>query len=532
MRRFKIIISFAFVAAICSGCLKKLDLLPTNNLTTVQLYSTPAGYRQAIAKVYSAWALTGNQGGSGQPDLPTQIIADEGNSDFYRDFWYLQCLTTDEAGWNYHSTTDPLLIHEMQWDANNEVVGGLYYRSFFQITLCNDFINQSSDANLSSRGISGASADTIRSYRAEARFIRAYQYWVLMDLYGNPPFVDENTIIGTTLPKQIKRADLFKYVVSELNALSSIMVAPKQNQYGRPDQAAAWSLLARVYLNAQVYTGIAGYDSAIAYCNKVINVGYSLHPKFSELMLADNNLNTDEFIFTIPYDGTHTQTYGGTTFLVNGPSNIPHSISGGAQTGAWNCIRITQQFVSLFDTANDLRGQFWTQTQTLDMTQLLDDPTAGYSSYKFRNLTRSGAEDPDTDPTTTFSSIDLPLFRLAETYLIYAESVSRGATTGSQTQALAYYNALRTRGYGESANGNVSSISLQDILDERGRELMWEGFRRTDLIRYGQFTTGAYLWAWKGGVQNGTAVNDTYNLFPIPAFDISANHNLIQNPGY
>jgi hypothetical protein len=532
MKKYRITIAAAVLALVFSGCLKKLDLLPTNGLTPVQLYSTPQGYRQSIAKVYSAWALTGNQGGSGQPDLPSQIIADEGNSDFYRDYWYLQCLTTDEAGWNFHSSTDPLLIHEMQWDAGNEVIGGLYYRSFFQITLCNDFIAQSSDANLASRGISGLSADTIRQYRAEARFIRAYQYWVLMDLYGNPPFVDENTVIGSTLPKQIKRADLFKYVVSELESINSGLAAPKQNQYGRADQAAAWALLARVYINSGVYTGTPQYDSAITYCNKVINVGYTLHPKYSELMLADNNLNTDEFIFTIPYDGTHTQTYGGTTFLVNGPAGIPQSVSGGVQTGSWQCIRFTQQFVALFDTTKDKRGQFWTQGQNLEMTELLGAPTDGFSSYKFRNRTRSGAEDPDTDPTTVFSSIDLPLFRLAEIYLIYAEAVLRGATTGTQTQALNYYNAVRTRGYNNTTNGNVGSIALQDILDERGRELFWEGFRRTDLIRFGQFTTNAYIWAWKGGVQNGTPVSSDRNLFPIPTFDISANHNLIQNHGY
>src|ERR1700733_3124668 len=224
MKKYKITIAVPLLALVFGGCLKKLDLVPTNNLTPVQLYSTPSGYQAAMAKVYSAWALTGNEGGTGQPDLPTQIIADEGNSDFYRDYWYLQCLTTDEAGWNYHSSTDPLLIHELQWDAGNEVVGGLYYRCFFQITLCNDFINQSSDANLNSRGISGASADTIKQYRNEARFIRAFQYWVLMDLYGNPPFVDENTVIGTTLPKQIKRADLFTYVTSELREVGTTLV--------------------------------------------------------------------------------------------------------------------------------------------------------------------------------------------------------------------------------------------------------------------------------------------------------------------
>lgn len=540
MKKYRIAIAFAFLAIVFTGCLKKLDLAPTNNLTPVQLYSTPQGYQQAMAKVYGAWALTGNQGGAGQPDLPKEIIADEGNSDYYRDFWYLQCLTTDEAGWNFHSSTDPLLIHELQWDPSNEVVGGLYYRSFFQITLCNDFINQSSDDHLSSRGITGASADTIRQYRAEARFIRAFQYWVLMDLYGNPPFVDENTVIGTTLPKQIQRADLFNYVTSELRSVSTLLVAPNKdpNLYGRANQAAAWALLARIYLNAGVYTGTPQYDSAVTYCNKVIIAGYSLHPKYSELMLADNNLNTDEFIFTIPYDGTRTQTYGGTTFLVNGPAGIPQSISGGTQSGSWDCIRLTQQFVALFDTLHDLRGQFYSgynaavgRNQQLDMDTLLGAPANGYSSYKFRNQTRSGAEDPNTDPTKVFSSIDLPLFRLAEIYLIYAEAVLRGASTGTQDQALVYYNALRIRGYG-NVSGNVTSITLQDILDERGRELFWEGFRRSDLIRYGQFTTNKYLWAWKGGVQNGTSVSDNYNLFPIPTFDISANHNLIQNPGY
>jgi starch-binding outer membrane protein, SusD/RagB family len=532
MKNYRIVILAAFSGLFFTGCLKKLDLTPTNNLSPAQLYSTPQGYQQAMAKVYSAWALTGNEGPAGNADLPTQIIKDEGNSDFFRDFWYLQCLSTDEAGWNFDGNTDPIGIHEMAWDQNTEVVGGVYYRAFFQITLANDFINQSSDANLASRGISGLNADTIRQYRAEARFLRAYQYWVLMDLFGNPPFVNENTVIGSTIPPQIKRADLFNYVVSELKAINAGLVAPKQNLYGRADQATAWALLARVYLNAQVYTGTPQYDSAITYCNKVINAGYTLHPNYAELMLADNNLNTDEFIFTIPYDATHTQTYGGTTFLVNGPAEIPTAISGGTLAGSWNCIRFTQQFVGLFDTVNDKRGQFWSQGQTLDLTQLIGAPTDGYSSYKFRNLTRSGAEDPDADPSHTFSSIDLPVFRLAEIYLIYAEAVLRGATTGSPAQALTYYNDLETRGCNGSTVDNQESITLQDVLNERGKELFWEGFRRTDLVRYGQFTTGAYIWAWKGGVQGGTPVSSNLNLYPIPQFDISANHNLIQNPGY
>src|SRR4051812_31809084 len=187
-----------------SSCTKKLDLVPDHNLNSDQVFSTAAGYTQVMAKIYGALALTGNSGGAGSPDVSSQIISDEGNSDFLRMFWYLQCLSTDEAGWTYHSNTDPIGIHQLSWSSINQTVGGLYYRSFFQITLANDFIRQSADANLAARNITGASADSIRKYRAEARFLRAYQYWVLMDLFGNPPFVTENDAIGVGLPKQIK----------------------------------------------------------------------------------------------------------------------------------------------------------------------------------------------------------------------------------------------------------------------------------------------------------------------------------------
>src|ERR1700694_551745 len=112
----------------------------------------------------------------------------------------------------------------MSWSSINQTVAGLYYRSLFQITLANDFIRQSSDANIAKRGYSGASADSIRKYKAEARYLRAYQYWVLMDLFGNPPFVTENDAIGAALPKQIKRKDLFTYLESELKALETDLI--------------------------------------------------------------------------------------------------------------------------------------------------------------------------------------------------------------------------------------------------------------------------------------------------------------------
>ena len=116
---------------------------------------------------------------------------------------------------------------------------------------------------------------------------------------------------------------------------------------------------------------------------------------------------------------------------------------------------------------------------------------------------------------------------------MYAEAVLRGGSGGDKTTAVGYINQLRERAYGNT-NGNITAadLTLNFILDERGRELYWEGHRRTDLIRFGQFTSATYLWPWKGGVETGTGVDAHYNLFPIPNTDRTANPNLGQNPGY
>lgn len=519
------------------GCTKKLDLKPTNDILVESAYSNAQGYKQALAKVYGSMALIGNAGATGGRDVSSEIISDDGNSDFLRPFWYLQSLSTDEAGWTYSSNTDPVDIHEMRWSSTNQTVGGVYYRSFFIITMANDFIRQSAEDVVAKKGITGTDATNIKRYRAEARFVRAFQYWVLMDLYGNPPFVTEKDEVGVGLPKQIQRKDLFAYIESELKAIEPDLAAPKTNEYGRADQAAAWALLSRIYLNAEVYTGTPKYSEAITYCKKIISAGYSLHSNFKELMLADNHLNTDEFIFTINYDGTYTQNWGGTTMLTHGPAidgtkaDLVQKFKDSTGTnGSWGCIRITQQFVDLFDNS-DIRGQFWTTGQNKTMTNLLGVQTDGYSSTKFRNKTRTGAIAPNVDPAKNWVDIDFPVFRLAEIYLTYAEAVLRGGSGGDNTSALNYLNQLNQRGR-PSAGGSTAQLTLPYIISERGRELMWECIRRTDLIRFGMFTTNAYLWAWKGGVQGGTAVDSKYNLYPIPANDLGANPNLKQNTGY
>jgi hypothetical protein len=352
-----------------------------------------------------------------------------------------------------------------------------------------------------------------------------------MDCYGNPPFPTEESL-GTTSPEQIQREDLFVFIEKELKEIEPLLADARTNEWGRPDKAAAWALLSRMYLNAEVYTRTARFTDAITYCNKIINAGYSLESNYNWLMLGDNHLNTNEFIFTINYNNTN-ETWNGTNFMSLGAAGVPASVTG--MSGSWNSFRFTQQIPALFPTSDvsvDKRAQFFKDGQNLEVKSI-SESTDGYSAIKYRNVDRAGNAIPQNNSFNNLADIDFPVFRLAEIYLTYAEAVLKGGQGGSPASALAYINQLRGRAYANdpsSTAGNITSAELTEnfILDERGRELYWEAHRRTDLVRYNKLTTGTYLWAWKGGVIAGTAVDSKYNLFPIPTADLLANPNLDQ----
>lgn len=340
--------NLAFVAVtILTACGKDLNRYPSNSATAATVYSTADGYKQSLAKVYGSFALTSSTG-PGNSDLGG---IDAGTSDFVRLLWDAQELSTDEAvcAWNDPGVPD---FHNLNWNSGNVILNGLYSRSIYQITVANSFIANASDAAIAK--FSGGDATNIKYYRAEARFLRAYQYSILMDLFANPPFTTEKSPIGTAfLPPQIARADLFSYIESELLSLDSAnaMVPAQKNEYGRADQACVWALLARIYLNAEVYTGTARYTDAITYANKVIAAGYTLLPKYQNLFLADNNLNNTETLLAINYDGQNTQNYGGTTFIINaaiGGKMTPAVY--GVPGGGWEVTGLLQIFLPCFPT--------------------------------------------------------------------------------------------------------------------------------------------------------------------------------------
>jgi starch-binding outer membrane protein, SusD/RagB family len=355
----------AVALLVFASCHKDLDRFPANDVTSAQVYKDVNGYKQVLAKVYGSMALTGNAGPAGSGDVAG---IDEGTSDFLRLFWKAQELSTDEAvvAWNDPGIQD---FHNMNWSASNPMLTGLYNRSFYVITLTNEFIRESADGKLTERGLSATDADAIRTMRAEARFVRAFQYWVLMDLYGNPGFVTDTTAIGAgILPNQITRTSLYTYVEKELLDLETILPAAKSNQYGRADRAAAQALLARLYLNAGVYTGTAKWAEAQTYAKKVIDGGYSLMSDYRQLLLADNNVGNPEAIWTLNYDGIQTKNFGGTTFLVNASvgGDMDQNVSG---LSKWGGIRTTKNLVNLFPDANgtaDKRAQFFAQNLEIE----------------------------------------------------------------------------------------------------------------------------------------------------------------------
>jgi hypothetical protein len=532
------------ILAVAPSCTKDLDRTPTYDLTTDAVYKNFAGYQAVAAKVYSGFAVTGPNG----PDATSGDVQgiDQGSSDYIRQLWSAQELTTDEAviQWGDPGVQD---WHNMNWTSNGVFIQGLYSRILYEITLCNGFLIEATDAKIASRGLSATETQQVQAFRSEVRFLRALAYYHALDLYGNVPFPTEaDQIGGTTPPRRITRADLFAYIETELKAIETTLVAPGQNQYGRADQGAAWMLLARLYLNAKTYTGVARYADCATYSKKVIDSNaYGLATRYTNLFRADNNRNATsstgkpEIIFPIVYDGKLTQTYGGTTFLthaaVSGTADANWKPSRYGIGGGWGGIRTTRRLYDLFpDTAADSRGKFQTAGQTLEIASQTVFAN-GYVPIKYRNLTSTGVAGSDP----TFVDTDFPMFRLADAYLMYAEAALNGA--GDQTLAVTYLNLVRRRAYSGSAAGDVSLASITSdpyfILNERARELHWEGTRRSDLIRFDRFVGNSvsattYTWPWKGGVMAGTTVPAYRALFPIPSSDLSVNPNLTQNPGY
>jgi hypothetical protein len=534
----KIIYLFTIVSLTLSSCHADLDQVPTDPdlFTEFNVYKDAESAKGALAKIYASLAITGQKGPDGDPDIDGSLI-DEGFSQYTRILYTLNECSTDEAvvGWG-----DPGLpnIHEMSWDVNNPWTQGMYFRLAQVVSFSNSFIENAAD-------LASNNAE-VAFYIAETRFIRAYAYLQLMDMYANVPLV---TKVSTELPLQSNRTEIFDFVEKELTELSSLLPESRANEYGRVDKVAAWALLSRLYLNATVYIGTDKNSKVIEFADKVISSSYALNTSdgngngsaYDELFLADNNSNgaQNEFIFVIQFDGLNSQSWGGSTFQV-------HAAIGGTMNpslfgvgGGWGGLRTTKALVDKFAYAatstdidghpigwSDPRAMFHTDGQNYEIAKV-SVWKEGYAVSKYKNVDVNGKAGSDSSGNHV--DTDLAIIRLAEVYLNYAEAVTKGGG-GSSATALGLINQLRVRA---GAPQILSTQLTSDfVLDERSRELYWEGLRRSDLIRANKFVTGSYLWPFKAGVSSGKASDEHRKIFPIPEAVLLLNSNLKQNPNY
>ncbi|GAK99072.1 SusD outer membrane protein [Nonlabens ulvanivorans] len=318
MKMYKSIILVFLGMLLFTACDDVLTVEPDgDSLTEADLLKDPTTYRGLIAKAYAGLMLGGQSGGDGNADISG---IDGGFSNYLRLYWNMQELTTDEAiiAWNDGTIKD---LHGHVWTDGNEFINAMFSRINYQISVCNEFIRLSSDAKLNEFDVPSDIRAEVAEYRNEARFLRAYSYYHGMDLFGTMPFSTENTDVANGL-EAINRTDLFNWIETELLAIEDQIVPAGMNEYGRADQAALQMLLAKMYLNAEVYTGTERNDDALIYTNKVINGGYTIPTvPYAYSFYADNDSNgaQSEFIWTLNFDGLNTQTFGGTTYLTHAP---------------------------------------------------------------------------------------------------------------------------------------------------------------------------------------------------------------------
>ncbi len=518
------------------SCEDELDQEPNDDdsFTVEDFFEQDSAYIKALGGVYANLNVPSPDGA-----FSSNIQGlDAGTSTYGRSLMNLQTFTTDEAIWSYENDPGIGEIQRTSWTAENVILRGAYGRIMAGVAFANEFLRQSTDEKLNSRGVSESKKQEVAVMRAEARVLRALSYYHMMDLFGKAPLVTEEDPVGSAQSEEMTRQEVFAFVEEELLASIPGLVDPMMNDYGRVDKGVAWMILAKVYLNAEVYTGTARWADALEFSEKVINAGYTLTDNYIDNFRADNDVNgaQNEIIFPIPADENFAQAFGPTTVMTNGAvgSIEENGDELGVIPAGWGgAIRLSPQFVSLFDGSefeDDDRNRIIganNEERTLEINDIVDQDQ-GYILEKYTDVRSDGTAGNQL----TFSSVDFPMFRLADAYLMYAEAHLRSGS-GSQSQALEYINKLRERANGDSSeNISPSELTLDFIIDERARELYWESHRRQDLIRFGLFTGSEYIWTLKGNSISGVPIPDFRKLFPIPNASLAANQNLTQNPGY
>ena len=463
-----------------------------------EFYGSPEGADVALASVYAQ--IGGNWDGVGYAG------ADNG--------WYdLNAMCADEQVIPHRNTGDWQLdfarLYKHEWLPTDLIVGNTWrwlYRSIY-------------NANLAVDQLESSNAET--SKIAEAKVLRAFFYYLLMDDYGNVPFYTENNITVDKIP-QANRAEIYAFVVSELTEnVENLSASKGGNYYGRFNKWAGYTLLAKVYLNAEVYTGTPKWQEALDACNKVSEGGFSLH---SAAVDANNPLGSkyyELFGDVLPGDETILAMFATANVVSRNiytvrSLNGPHAKALFGYSG-WNGTIVPTDFFLKYDDNDIRKKQFLIgeqpggTTYTLEVASLDNPgaaPQAGVRNVKFY---------PVTPMDGGGASNDFPIYRYADVLLMMAECNVKLNNAGA---AKPFVDAVRQRA---GLDGLAGNPTLEDIYNERGFELNWEGHRRQDMIRFDKFLLSN---DFRGNSENYR------KLFPIPTSALDANPGLVQNPGY
>ncbi len=487
-------------------------------VTDDNFFKTEEEFVSALGAAYTS--LRG-YGGNGNIFSAQEVTSDE------------MVVPTRGADWDDGGNWRALYLHTYGPSTNN--VNDTWTFLYGGVSSCNRVIAQFQNIEVAGKD----------AYIAELRALRALYYMWLLDIFGNVPIVDRFDVPVGFSPPNNTRAEVYAFVEKELvESLPGLSKNVDASTYGRMNYYGAQAVLANLYLNSVVYTGKPEWAKAVTACNEIINSGkYSLESNYFA-NFNTSNAGSKEFIFAIPYDKIYFTGFNFGPMTLHYESRKTYKLA----YQPWNGFCSLQEFYDSYE-ANDLRkgkpntlagpsgvrGNFLVGPQFDSDGKLLTDPDKGPAS--------------DPDPTVNFTPAinqiapnayreagarigkfeyaigstqemdnDFPVFRYSDILLVKAEALWR--QSAGDAQALTLVNQIRTR----AGVTPFTSLTADNLLAERGREMFVELKRRTDLIRFDKFNDAR--WAKPKDPSNHV------NLYPIPRAQLDANKSLKQNPGY
>lgn len=406
------------------------------------------------------------------------------------------------------------------------------------IGYCNSFISAVENRDISKFGLQVSKEQLV----SEVKMVRAMLYYWLMDEFGNVPIaVDLNT---PNLPSS-PRAEVFEFIEQEIkNNIGNLKKKGDADWYGHFTQSAAQALLARLYLNAEVYTGTPRWDDCLAACNAIIegDEPYSLDDNWNDPFLI-NNEGSKENILVVPYDANNAPGFNAVQVQLWGALGWQWYFN----DWLWGKVVTPEAFFDLYSNDDKRKQQWLVGPQTyLDENgneqpvpgwydqdgqqfviypkiDMLNNPIGGYGQGVC-NVKYEIKKGTPTSASPTQMSNDLVVFRLSEIMFIKAECLMRKNNNNATQDAVNLVNAVRARSFSTNKDYSIAQLTMDELLAERGREFSYEMKRREDLIRFGKFGDAR----WEKPQDDGPH----RKLFPIPSNILSANPALTQNPGY